>query len=138
MREDKHEAAIGSWTQAAASFLTNHPGGWSTPVPSKVEFPEKNQYVIREDRSVVITGAPQEKGVVRLHIPLSDAPIRSIRSIRFEALPDDANAGKVGCDKDGRFEVKPASRIKGEDKDLKIAWAQADRRRVKKFVFRIA
>ncbi len=130
LREEKHEASISAWSQQAASFLTDHPDGWSTPVPSQVEVPEKNRHVIREDGSVVITGEPQEKGVVRLHIPLPDAPIRSIR---FEALPDEANGGKVGRDKDGRFAVKPSFRIKGEDKDLKIAWAQADRRRAKKF-----
>ena len=119
---------IATWANHATGFLKQHPDGWQKLIPSGAEVTGDGcQATIANDGSVVITGAPAKDGKVVLRLPLPDAPIRSIR---FEALPDEANDGFVGRAADGRFAVKTAFAIedaKGAAK-LAIAWSQADKR----------
>ena len=61
--------------------------------------------------------------MITLRLPL---PPIGIAAIAFEALPDAENAGKVGRRADGKFAVTPKFAVDGQD--LKIAYAQADRR----------
>ena len=131
LEEDADPASLESWGALAAGFLVDRPDGWEVLTPEDVRVPEENEATIREDGSVVITGDPQEDGVVELRLPLPDLPIRSIR---FEALPDELNGGFIGRDEDGRFAVTPTFAIDdGRTGDLEIAWAQADRRSAHRF-----
>jgi hypothetical protein len=130
LKKPEHEAALQLWTTQAAEFLTANPDGWSVLKPTDAAVSAGNESSIREDASVVITGEPKKDGTVTLRFPL---PALTIRSFRFEALPDEKNGGKVGRDKDGRFAVKPAFAIEGAPAALKIAWGQADILRPKEF-----
>jgi hypothetical protein len=130
LKKPEHDSALKLWITQASEFLTNNPDGWSVLKPINAAVPAGNQSLIREDGSVLITGEPQKEGTVTLRFPL---PSISIRSIRFEALPDEANGGKVGRDKDGRFAVKYSFAIEGAPAALKLAWSQADRRTIKSF-----
>ncbi len=130
-KEEVGEDELRSWSVFAADFLGEHPDGWAALEPENVTVPDENEFLIREDGSVVITGDPQEEGVVELHLPLPDAPVRSIR---FEALPDELNDGLIGRADDGRFVVTPTFAIHGTDEaELEIDWAQADRRSAQRF-----
>ncbi len=130
LKKPEHNSALDLWATQNAGFLTTAPDGWSILKPAAVVTPNGNQSIIREDGSVVITGEPQKDGVVTLRYPLPDL---TIRSIRFEALPDEKNGGRVGRDKDGRFAVKPTFTLEGASAALKMAWSQADRRTIHKF-----
>jgi hypothetical protein len=120
---------ITAWADQAASFLKQNPDGWQTITAAAANVTVGTyQSVIRDDGSVLITGAPEKKGNVVVRLPLSDAPVRSIR---LEALPDAANAGFVGRAEDGRFTLKTSFVIKdknGKTTQLGIAWSQADKR----------
>ena len=98
LKKPEHDPALDLWTTQAAGFLPANPNGWSVLKPVNAEVPNGNQSIIRDDGSVIITGEPQKDGVVTVRFPLPD---RSIRAIRFEALPDEKNGGRVGRDKDG-------------------------------------
>lgn len=130
LKKPEHESALELWSKQAAVLLSANPDGWSVLKPADAVVPDGNQSMIGEDASVVITGEPKKDGVVTLRYPL---PALTIRSIRFEALPDEKNGGHVGRDKDGRFAVKPTFTIEGAATALKVAWSQADRRSVHAF-----
>jgi hypothetical protein len=120
---------IASWTDQAAVFLKENPNGWQRLPPTNAEVAVgKYHSAIRDDGSVLITGTPEKNGKVVVRLPLPDAPLRSIR---MEALPDEANGGFVGRAADGRFAVKTTFAIEGENgtaTNLAIAWSQADKR----------
>ncbi len=130
LKKPEHDSSCDLWIRQAAGFLSVFPNGWSVLKPVDAVVPNGNQSIIRDDGSVVITGDPQKDGVVAIRYPLPDL---SICAIRFEALPDEKNSGRVGRDKDGRFAVKPTFTIEGAPSALKMAWSQADRRSVQKF-----
>ncbi len=133
LKELSDDPAVAAWSVMAADFLTDNSDGWQVIEPQSVEVPTGNIVHRREDASFVVTGDPQEDGKILVRYPLPDLPIRSIR---FEALPDELNAGLVGRDDQGRFEVKPSFAITmadGEAEPLALAWSQADRIRAKRF-----
>jgi hypothetical protein len=124
---------LDAWSTQAGAFLTSHPNGWCHLVPADVGISGDVLHEIRLDQSVVISGPPQKDGKITIRYPLPDAPVRSIR---FEALPDDRNAGKVGRSPDGKFTVKPGFAVltgESEPQPLEIAWRQADRRTTRGF-----
>ena len=130
LKKPEHVSAFELWTTHAAGFLSSQPDGWSVLKPADAAVPNGNQSFLRDDGSIVITGEPQKDGVVTLRYPLPDL---AIRSIRFEALPDERNGGRVGRAKDGRFAVTPTFTIEGAPTALKIAWSQAERRSAHEF-----
>jgi hypothetical protein len=124
---------LDAWSARAADFLTNHRDGWCHLVPVDVGISGDVVHEVRLDQSVVISGPPQKDGKITIRYPLPDVPVRSIR---FEALPDDRNAGKVGRSPDGKFTVKPGFAVlteASEPQPLEIAWRQADRRTTRGF-----
>ena len=119
----KDEAAFRLWREQTASYLAANPTGWSVLAPASITAAKATAHEISPDNSVVLTGPPQKDEWVTLDFPL---PNTSIRAIRFEALPDAKNAGKVGRQPNGKFSVTPTFFL--DSQPLKIAWSQADRR----------
>ncbi|MES2660177.1 MAG: PSD1 and planctomycete cytochrome C domain-containing protein [Verrucomicrobiota bacterium] len=121
------EAAISSWAESSAAFLAANPGGWNVLSASEVTASQGAVHGGSADKSVIFTGAPKKDEILTLNFPL---PEQAIRAIRFEVLPDEKNAGKVGRQENGKFSVKPTFSIgsNGSFLPLKIAWSQADRR----------
>ncbi|MFU8893306.1 MAG: PSD1 and planctomycete cytochrome C domain-containing protein [Luteolibacter sp.] len=120
--------AIEAWGTQAAEFLAGHPDGWSTLIPVDVDAGQGTEASILDDGSVLLTGKPGKDGKITIRLPLPDV---AISSVRFEALPDDANQGSVGRGDGGRFSVKPSFAIQLGDAQptaIKLAWSQADKR----------
>ena len=124
----KDEAAFQLWREQTASYLAANPTGWSVLAPAGITTVKATAHEISPDNSIVLTGPPQKDELVTLDFPL---PNTSIRAIRFEALPDGKNAGKVGRQPNGKFAVTPTFFL--DSKPLKTAWSQADRRTPQKY-----
>jgi hypothetical protein len=117
--------AIDAWAAEAAEFLQENPDGWQVLVPGAVDAVGAS---VLEDGSVLLAGDDGSDGKITVRLPLPDV---AIRSLRFEALPHEANQGLVGRDPEGRFKVKPSFAIQDGDAEpvpLKLAWSQADKR----------
>ncbi len=119
--------AVDKWALRQTSFLAENPTGWQSPAAASVTATNGTIGNIREDNAVVFTGAGAKDEVLTIVIPLPDGPVRAIR---IEALPDDANEGKVGRRPDGKFAMAPRFELVSNEASvpLKIAWRQADRR----------
>ncbi|MES2474609.1 MAG: PSD1 and planctomycete cytochrome C domain-containing protein [Verrucomicrobiota bacterium] len=116
-----------SWSDAVTSFLADHPTGWQPLAPAEVTSSQGTHHEIRPDASVVFSGPPIKDEILTLSIKL---PEIAVRAIRFEALADETNHGKVGRQANGKFTVTPTYAITTADsaKPLEIAWRQAARR----------
>ncbi len=117
-----------NWRESTALFLREHPGGWQTLEPSEAASEKETPHEILPDHSVLFTGEPRDGDILTIRLPL---PEQAIRAIRIEALPHEANGGKVGRRDDGRFALTPTFAIRnpdGEPIPVEIAWSQADRR----------
>ncbi len=123
LKNENSAAASQQWSDQSASFLTANPTGWAALVPGEITTVKGTPHEVAPDQSIVFTGPPLKDEIVTLNFPL---PNQAIRAIRFEALPDAKNAGKVGRQENGKFSVTPTFAIASEP--LKIAWSQADRR----------
>jgi len=128
MAEENKQPAIDAWADLTAHFLSTNPNGWNTLTPAAADPTTGTNASILEDGSILFTGTPGKEGKITVRLPLPDMPIRSIR---FEALPHEANQGSVGRDPSGKFSVKPSFALQQGDGDstpLKLAWSQADKR----------
>lgn len=128
LKKDRDEPAFQAWSDQAASFLTAHPTGWGTLAASGIKASQGTASETLPDQAVVFSGPPKKGEILTLDFPLPD---QSIRSIRIEALPAAANAGKVGRQANGKFAMSPTFALVAADaklQPLKVAWSQADRR----------
>lgn len=122
-RDASSDASFVAWLDQSRAFLAANPSGWQPLVPVEVTVKTSTAHEVLPDHSVRFTGKPEKDGVMTLRFTL---PEGMISAIRFEALPDEKNAGKVGRSGDGKFIVTPTFAI--ESQPLKFAYAQADRR----------
>jgi hypothetical protein len=121
------------WLERAAAFSKEHPHGWQPLQIAEAASSKETPFEVLPDGSIRFHGEPRADDVVTLRLPLPELPIRSIR---MEALPDEANGGKVGRRSDGRFAVSPGFALvagEAEPAPLEIAWSQADRRTPHKY-----
>jgi hypothetical protein len=128
MRYPSYDPAIAAWASQTAGFIAENPSGWNTPTPAAAEASAGTTTSILDDGSILLTGTPGKEGKITVRLPLPNMPIRSIR---FEALPHEANQGSVGRDPAGKFSVKPSFALQqgdGAPMPLKLAWSQADKR----------
>jgi len=119
------QPAIDAWAGDAAEFLQANPDGWQVLAPVAVDAVNGS---VLDDGSVLFTGESENDGKITLRLALPDV---AIRSLRFEALPHEANRGFVGRDPSGRFRVKPTFAIQSGEAEpvpLPLAWSQADKR----------
>ncbi len=124
----KDQAAFAEWTARTKAFLAANPTGWQAlPQPETTTTPDTTAEIL-QDHSVRFTGAPEKDGLITLRFPL---PAGGVTAIRLEALPDEANGGRVGRAADGKFAVTPSFMLGAEE--LKMAYAQADRRSPHKY-----
>jgi hypothetical protein len=122
LKTAKDEAAFQLWREQTSAFLAAHPTGWSTLAPAEIKAGKGTVHEVSTDASIVFSGPPQKDEILTLNFPL---PNISIRAIRFEALPDPKNSGKVGRQPDGKFAVTPTFALASAP--LKIGRSQADR-----------
>jgi hypothetical protein len=128
LKEDRDEPAFQAWSERAAAFLAAHPTGWGSLAASGIRSSKGTAAESLPDLAVVFSGPPKKDEVLTLDFPLPDYPVRSIR---IEALPAAANAGKVGRQANGKFAMTPTFALVAADAEpqaLKVAWSQADRR----------
>lgn len=128
LKKAPDEAAFQAWQGQAAAFLAVHPTGWGTLGAGRIESSQGTASEVLPDQAVVFSGPPKKSDVLTLDFPLPDHPVRSIR---IEALPAAANAGKVGRQADGKFAMTPTFAVVASGaapQPLKVAWSQADRR----------
>ncbi len=126
-REIHNSAEYQTWLEQATAFTRENPTGWQALTPTEATSEKGTPSEILDDHSIRFTGEARKDENVTLNFFL---PEINIRSIRLEALPDEANAGKVGRQPDGKFAVTPGFYMVGSEKSspVKIAWSQADRR----------
>ena len=129
VKTDNDDAAIQLWSGQQTAFLAANPTGWATLAPAEITAAQSTPHEVSPDQSVVFTGPPRKDEIVTINYPL---PNQAIRAIRFEALPDAKNAGKVGRQENGKFSVTPSFALASQP--LVIAWSQADRRTPLKYI----
>ncbi|MFO1462005.1 MAG: PSD1 and planctomycete cytochrome C domain-containing protein [Verrucomicrobiota bacterium] len=118
-----NRAAFASWETAARQFLSQHPDGWATPVPSLSDGTTNATVSASGDVTVIRpTEKPEKTGLPRIRVPL---PAGGLAAIRVELLP----VGTNGITWDGKSTTfRPAFRIvrpSGIAGDLGIHHAEA-------------
>jgi hypothetical protein len=122
LKTEKDEVSFSLWREQNAAFLAANPTGWATLAPAEIKTAKGTGHEISKDASIVFSGPPQKDEILTLNFPL---PNVNIRAVRFEALPDPKNSGKVGRQPDGKFAVIPTFALTSGP--VKIARGQADR-----------
>jgi hypothetical protein len=120
--------ATRDWVAAMATFLNGNPTGWKTVMNAEVAMKSGTPFKSLSDGSILLSGSPKKGEVITLKFPVSR---EVISAVRLEVLPHPENAGKVGRRGDGKFAVTPKFFLGG--KELKLAYAQADRRTPHKY-----
>ena len=122
-------AAIGTWRQSVSALLETNPTGWLPLAPATVTSSKGTPFKINPDQSVLLTGAPaaEDTVTVEFRIP-ANVPLKAFR---LEALPDPANGGNVGRQKNGKFTLTPTFTL--DERILDFSLKQADRRTPEKY-----
>ena len=128
LKKAQDEPAFQAWADQASSFLAAHPNGWGPLAAGGMAANQGTAIEALPDHAVVFSGPPKKGEILTLDFPLPNHPVRSIR---IEALPAAANAGKVGRQANGKFAMTPTFALVAggaAPQPLKVAWSQADRR----------
>lgn len=100
--EQRKSESYASWIEHARELLQSHPDGWQPAAIDKVDAAKGVESEVLPDSSVLFTGKPKD---VRCKLVLDVDASSPISAIRVEVLPDEANGGFVGREKDGRFRI---------------------------------
>ncbi|MDX1680312.1 MAG: PSD1 and planctomycete cytochrome C domain-containing protein [Akkermansiaceae bacterium] len=106
------------------NFASEHPDGWATLTPSRVDSKEGTRHEIA-DKAVRFMGKADPKEVSRIELAFADD---QLGSLRIEALPD-PESRSVGREDGGHFTLKPEFLLltdDGKTTPLDIRWKQAD------------
>ncbi len=117
-----HQPEFLEWLEKMHDDLKKHPDGW-TPLAITEFASEKGTDIKALDDTLLPTGQPNAEDVITVTANV-DQPT-TIKAIRLEVLPDEANGGNVGRS-NGRFSIS-MSVFSPADQEAKIAFAQVDR-----------